>query len=933
MNINKSLFLVIALWLFSFVFGSPALKAEPGTEQASAQPTFYTVGILAFRDKALTTQRWQPLIDYLNQQLPGYRFEAAIYYMDELERAVKLRQVDFILTQPAHYVLITYRNSLTSPLASMLNFEGEFITDRFGGVIFTASHRDDIATLRDVKGKTIAAGSRSSLGGYQMQAFELLQHGIRLPKGATLIETGQRQDNAVIAVLSGEADVGFVRTGVLENLVANNLLDMRQIKLLNAQRFADFPFVTSTALYPEWPFAALYHVDKDVARQVAASILAIPLAGELAHSMQIGGFTIPGDYRSIDLLMRELRLEPFDSLQLTPTDLIDQWLTELIAIFLIVVLLISVIMLRLIQRQRQLKQEQQRLVDALDQVRLLSQAVEQSPDSVAITDKQGRLIYMNPSFERVTGYQIAELKGHNPRLLQSGQTAKAVYQDMWQTLSAGKVWRGELSNRRKNGEIYPSRAIMSPVANEQHEVTHFLAIQHDITAIKEREQRIAELLYQDSVTQMANRNKLLEIMDQVLHQPQIVPVAGCLVLLNIARFKFINQQHGINVGDEVLRLVAKRLERSFADSGVVARLAADQFAVFCENKARFNEVDEWLKMMGQRVLISLQPPMEVKGETYDFEVGVGVAPLLFNAQHQTSGDAINQVFNQAGMAIQEARQQPGQGLRIFNEQLLAQSIERHQLQQSLAQAIRESQLRLFVQPQFKQNDSLVGLECLVRWQHPDKGLLAPNFFIAMAEESNLIIDLGNWVMEHACQLLAQLQQHNASIRVAVNISPRHFRQNDFVASCQAHLAAAGALAHGLMLEITESLFLDDLDEIVTKMHQLKAMGVMFSIDDFGTGYSSLSYLQHLPVDELKIDRSFILGLEKYGVERSLVPAIYAMAQQMHLLVVAEGIETPEQRQLLAQFSQLELQGFLLGKPQDVQAWWQDFMATDQFAQA
>lgn len=912
----------LLLWAFStsLIFAHDSLSI-----QDEYSKPLHKVGILAFRDKASTLKRWQPLTDYLNGVFEDFKFEPVILHLDELEQAVEFKQVDFVLTQPAHYVLMTYRSGLTSPLASILNFEGELVTDHFGGVIFTGSSRDDIMTLSDLKGKRIAAASTTSLGAYQMQAFELLQHGIRLPQDASVLETGQPQFLAVKAVLNGEADVGFVRTGVLEDLVAKNQIDMSGLKLLNAKRLPDFPFITSTRIYPEWPFAAMPHVDKDIARQVAAALLAIPREGPLALSMGIAGFTISGDYRTIDLLMRELRLEPFDEVEFTFKDFIEFWFYELIFALALFLFLVCATLFYMVQRQILLKKERNRLSQALEQLRLLNQAVEQSPESIVITDRQGRISYMNPMFETMTGYRKQDVLGKNPRVLQSGLTKPLVYQTMWETLSEGKVWRGELSNKRKNGEVYPAQAIISPVKNERSEVTHFLAIQRDLSERKKREQRIQELLYVDSLTGLANRNKLLEAMDTCIQRYQPMEVKGCLLLLNMTHFRFVNQLHGTDVGDELLQIVGRRLQQVFEHQGRVARLTADEFAVFCENKAEFSHVDDWLKMMGQKALTCLSTSMQVKGESFNLDFAIGVAPLI-EIEDLTSGELIHQTLSHAEIALKQARGEESIQVVVYDDYLSEKVFETHQLQKELAVAINSDQLRLFVQPQVTHDKALVGLECLVRWQHPERGLLAPNHFIPLAEKSNLIVDLGYWVLVKASRLLAQIQGDcDQGLSLAVNISPRHFRQIDFVERLEKILVGSGAKPYGLVLEITESLFLDDFEEIVEKMHVLKKMGVRFSIDDFGTGYSSLSYLQHLPVDEVKIDRSFVLAMEKYGMDRSLVSSIYAMAQQMHLSVVVEGVETEQQLAHLAALRHVCLQGFLFAKPEDYQVWYQQWL--------
>lgn len=654
---------------FVVLFGYfPAALSDEGLEK----PT-YKVAILAYRDKCITQQRWQPLGRYLNQALPQLDFQLEVYHLAELEQAVAEQSVDFVFTQPAHYVLMTYRTGLSSPLASLINLEGAYATEYFGGVIFTRAHRDDIVTLADLKGQKLAAAATTSLGAFQMQAFELLQNGVSATRDMTLIETGQPQKNAVNAVLNGQADVGFVRTGVLEALVANEQLDISKLKLLNAQHLPGFPFVTSTRLYPEWPFAAMPKTNKDVARQVAAALLAIPSKSELAKSMAIAGFTISGDYRTIDNLMRALRLEPFNDFEFNLKELINWWFYELMLAALLIAVMIGVFFAVLIQRQRQLKREGKRLSEALEQVRLLGQAVEQSPESIVMTDRLGRMIYLNTAFEAVTGYQREEVLGKNPRVLQSGQTPQAVYKELWQSLNDGQVWQGMLSNKRKNGEVYPSRAMISPVKNEAGQTTHFLAIQHDASEHQKKDQRIQQLLYVDQVTAIANRNKLVENMDQVIEQLSDIPCQGCLVLINLSRFKFINQLHGVEVGDGVLKIVAQRLQLAFGQNGLVARLSADEFAVFCENRARFVEVSDWVKMMGQRALGALEKPIELKGETFKLDLGVGVAPLMCNTEQQSSAEAINQVFSYAGLALKEARQAGLHGLKIFNEQLLADS--------------------------------------------------------------------------------------------------------------------------------------------------------------------------------------------------------------------------------------------------------------------
>lgn len=912
---------VLKFLCLSVIIVSPiplSLASERHFDSDATQ--IYRLGVLAFRDKETTYRRWQPLANYLSLSIRHAHFELAVYHNEEMESAVANKEIDFILTQPAQYVLLTYRHQLSSPLASLLNKESGQAVDKFGGVIFTRSNRDDIATLRDLKGKTVAAASLTSLGAYQMQAHELLQQGLRLPNDVKLLITGQPQSNAIDAVLSGQADVGFVRTGVIEGLKDQGLLDANKLKFIDAQRLPNYPFASSTRLYPEWAFAALSHVDGWLSREVASLLLAIQPDSQLADLTHSAGFTIAGDYRAIDRLMRDLRLEPFDDFELTSQDIIDSWFTEILIGLLVFLIVISSLFFILLKSQRQLSKERSHLKQALDKVRLFNHAIDQSPEAIAITDLQGRLIYMNKSFQHMTGYSTEEMLGKNPRKLQSGQTSQSVYKDLWEHLNKGKIWRGVLYNKRKNDQVYPSQAIISPVKENLGKTTHYLSIQHDISSKIQLEQRIDELLYRDDVTGLANRNKLITVILDVLLRYEGVAVKGSLLMMNISRFKFINQIQGVDIGDSVLQIVGQRLENTFRDIGIVGRLTADQFAVFCENKALFSETSDWLIMLGQRMLAVLNSPIEVKNEIFMLEADVGIAELKTEPSESSKDETINHLFSHAELALKKARSNPHQSLEVFNPELLRETIERHQLKLALQEGISNDELRLYVQPQVNQQHKLVGVECLVRWQHPEKGLLLPGKFIDIAEESSLIVKLGSWMLEHSCILLAQMQSINPSLRVAVNVSPRQFGQLDFVEQCLGYLSNAKANSKGLMIEITESLFLDDFDGVVAKMEQLKHHGIRISIDDFGTGYSSLSYLQHLPIDELKIDRSFILAMNEQEKERSLVAPIYAMAQQLQLQVVAEGIETQEQRDQLKHFEQMDMQGYFFGKPIDHQEW-------------
>lgn len=912
--------LVLCALVASFLL-SPTSWAENTSENRATakQQKPYTFAILSFRAKETSRKQWQPLIDHLQQQLPNIPLQLRVYFYDELNLAVNNQEVDFVLTQPANYVLLTYRSQLSSPLASLINLEGSFATDKFGGVIFTRANNHQINDIQQLKGKVIATSDKQSLGSYQMQAFELLEHGINLDKDATLLETGQPQTLAVEAVLSGKADVGFVRTGVLEHMAQQGKLEWHRIKLIGAQKYADFPFLTSTRLYPEWPVAAMPHVDRQVTAQVASALLAIPHHSPLTQSMAIAGFTIPGDYRTVDNLMRQLRIEPFnESPMVTLRDIYHHWSQELIALILILVSLMSFFILLLYRRNRSLLKAKRHLQANSEQLRKLQLAVEQSPESILITDLQGQITYINPAVEQITGYKAHELMGKNPRIFQSDQTEPSVYQHLWSAIKAGEVWQGEMINRRKSGEDYHVQVVIAPVNNDVGDPMAYLSIQRDISAQKDDQHRMQQLLYVDGLTGLGNRSKLIDTLDKQLqhHKDGLV---GYLLLLNIDRFKWVNATHGVAFGDQLLVALAERLNTFIADSGIVVRLEGDKFALLLTTSEQWRKDENWLFGWQNALQSLVTAPFKLGSERINIHCSMGITQIDAN-HHRSSIDIINTVIAQASTALKLAQKLGGNRLEPFKSEMSDRDLEVHNIELELTSALKHNELRLFVQEQVDEQDKLVGAECLIRWQHPVKGLLAPFAFIGVAEQSDLIIKIGYWVIQDACRILAQAQQQGLVISLSVNISPRHFLQPDFIDNTLAIVQAKGIKPSSLILEITESLFMENLDEVTQKMKQLKAMGFRFSIDDFGTGYSSLSYLKHLPIDELKIDRAFVTAMGEEGLSQSLVETIYAVATKMHLHIVAEGVETQAQSDMLKALPGIIQQGYYHSRPEDADDW-------------
>lgn len=546
-----------------------------------------------------------------------------------------------------------------------------------------------------------------------------------------------------------------------------------------------------------------------------------------------------------------------------------------------------------------------------ESLRKLSLAVEQSPESVIITDLNANIEYVNSAFITNTGYSLVDVIGRNPRMLQSGKTPRQTYEAQWSALTRGDVWQGEFINKRKDGSEYIISAIISVVRNDAGKVINYLAIEQDITARKHAEHTIHTLAFFDSLTGLANRSLLLDRISLVLpfaHRQQRI---DALIVLNIDRFKILNDVRGQHTGDELLKKVSARLTEVLRDGDVAARLGGDEFAILLHGLAYQGE-DASLRLLhiAEHIQQFLAPSYELDSERVALSFSAGIAMFPTNAD-----DTPLDVLRRATTALHDAKAKGGAQIKLFENALDETAKQRFQVERELRHGITNGELRLFLQPQVDVQGQIVGAEALVRWQHPSRGLLAPNAFIAIAEESDLIIDLGNWVLTEVCKLLTKDIFTGSPFRISVNVSPRQFRHDGFAENVLKVLQNTGAESKQLTLEVTEGLMLDNVIQVVATMTALSAEGIHFSIDDFGTGYSSLIYLKRLPIDELKIDKVFVQDAPNDPDDAALIDVILSLAQHLHLKVVAEGVETQAQADFLNERGTVIHQGYLFGKPE------------------
>ncbi len=545
------------------------------------------------------------------------------------------------------------------------------------------------------------------------------------------------------------------------------------------------------------------------------------------------------------------------------------------------------------------------------QLRELSLAVEQSPESIVITDLDGNIEYANEITAKNTGYPRDELIGKNPRVLQSGKTPKSVYADLWQHLAGGEIWEGEFHNKRKDGSEYIEHAIISPIRQPDGRITHFLAVKEDITEKKRAKADIHRLAFYDTLTGLPNRALLLERTTQALATISRIGEYTALISFNVDRFKTLNDAGGQALGDALLKAVGERLSGIMHEGDVVARIAGDEFAILLSDLAPEQQAAAHLALrVSDKIHTNLLVPFRIGDEFITITACLGIALFPGNAE-----DTPLDILRRANTALHHAKSRGGEQTAFFEGALDDIARQRFNIERELRQAIDNGELRVFLQPQVEASGKIVGAKALVRWQHPQNGLIAPGLFIPIAEESNLIVEIGEWVFTEVCTLLAREDMSNLPIRIAVNISPRHFRQADFVEQIHSGIVGTGADPTHLTLEVTEGMLIDNIDDVIAKMSELIAMGIHFSMDDFGTGYSSLSYLKRLPIHELKIDKSFIQDLTINPEDDALVETILAVAKLMHVNVVAEGVETKEQAAFLNDRGSVIHQGYLYGRPE------------------
>ncbi|MDH4263380.1 MAG: EAL domain-containing protein [Spirochaetia bacterium] len=551
--------------------------------------------------------------------------------------------------------------------------------------------------------------------------------------------------------------------------------------------------------------------------------------------------------------------------------------------------------------------EQRRIEDELD----IAAVTFDSHGAIVITDAEVKIVRVNKVFQNITGYSSEEVIGKNPKIMQSGRHDKAFYADMWKKLISTGSWAGEIWDRKKNGQIYPKWLSITAVKNKKGQTIQYVGIFNDITIRKNAEDEIRNLAYYDTLTNLPNRRLFLDRFRLALSKSEQSKNYGAVMFLDMDRFKSLNDMKGHEYGDLLLIEVGRRITGCLGEMDVVARLGGDEFVILIENiSLDLNNALQKTAMLAEKIRSSLTNPYLLKD--YQFFSSSSIGVCMFYGNEKSTVDLIRS----ADMAMYRAKESGRNTLRFFDP-LMQETIENHAtLESNLRTAISNKELMLYYQIQVDNEFKPLGAEALIRWQVPTGGFIPPTQFIPVAEESTLILDIGQWVIDNSCKQLA-LWSKNEKLRhltLSINVSARQFGLVNFVETIRSNIEKYNIDPSHLKLELTEHVLLNDVVNVVTKMNALKDLGVWLSIDDFGTGYSSLSYLKQLPIHQLKIDQSFVRDITTDPNDAMMVKTIISLADNFRLNVIAEGVETEEQMSFLFQNGCKTYQGYLFGRP-------------------
>lgn len=537
---------------------------------------------------------------------------------------------------------------------------------------------------------------------------------------------------------------------------------------------------------------------------------------------------------------------------------------------------------------------------------ILSSALEQTADLVMITNVDGVIEYVNPAFEETTGYQRNEITGQTPRLLRSGKHDAVFYQRLWETILRGEVFRDVFINMRKDGSIYYEEKNVTPIRDTEGHITHFISTGKDISERMRIQERLHYMAHHDALTKLPNRTLFMDRLRQAMARASWHKRLIAVMFLDLDRFKNINDSHGHQIGDQLLIQLTQRLSSGVRAGDTIARFGGDEFAILLDDIASEKDISS----LAKKILDTMIPSFVIQEHEFFITASIGVS--IF----PSDGDDPETLLRNADAAMYRAKDMGRNNYQFYSDEMSARAFERLTLENSLRHALKRNEFSLLYQPQVDINTRrIVGVEALLRWQHPDLGLVLPSDFIPLLEETGLIVQVGDWVLQSALEQARHWHKAGFdSLKMSINLSGRQFNNPDFIKTLESAVHDAGLSPNLIELELTESMLMRNASKTVSALNTLHQLGISIAVDDFGTGYSSLNYLRRFPISTLKIDRSFIRDVIKDPDDRAITTAIIVMAQSLNLVVIAEGVETEEQTVFLESLDCDQIQGNIFSPP-------------------
>lgn len=855
-----------------------------------------TLGAYAYLPTAEMERRFQPLASYLSEQVPNVRVELEVHSLESLDQAVQDYHVDLVLTNPRHYISLRASNSLTGVMVTLIKRGVDGTPTRsLGGVIFSRAERDDLASLSDLRGQRIAIPSRLNTGAYLAPVYELDRAGVPLP--SELHRVGSH--TAVVReVLSGAVDVGFIRTEILEELAASGQLDLNEIKVINRQALGDYPFISSTRLYPEWPLIALPGVDDRTMRLIMAALLALDPDGPVAVQAQIAGFAPPADYLPMEQMLRErfISVPVTEHGKVVMLTGVGNKVQDYDATDVETLQLISNETWNLVQRRRN-----QRRLERSASVFLHAR------EGILVAALDGTIVDVNDAFVRLTGYERDELIGQTPRLFKSGRHGANYYAELWHSLVLKGYWRGQIWNRCKDGEQRAQSVTISAVRKAGQEATEFVALYSDITEQLDYQRQLEHAAHFDALTELPNRVLLADRMRQALGRTKRRGLTLAVLYLDLDGFKEVNDRHGHDQGDRLLREVAQRMRGCLREVDTLARLGGDEFVAVLTDLQTEHAVVAQVK----RLLAAVSQPIQLEKAVVQLAVSIGVT--FYPQRSEVDEDLL---LRQADQAMYQAKLAGRNRYLLFDVDQELDQRGRLQSRDRLQWALERGELLFYYQPKVNmRTGNVIGAEALLRWQHPERGLLAPGSFLLQAADERLMIEIGALAVTRALEHLDDWGRDGRMLGLSVNIHAHHLQQAGFVDWLRDVLALHPGFAPGrLTLEVLETSALEDLGLIKRVIEDCSRLGVELSLDDFGTGYSSLTYLRNLPAAEIKVDTSFVRGCLCNPDDLAILEGVLGLATAFQRRVVAEGVETLEHGKLLLALGCELAQGYAIARP-------------------